>query len=104
MEKIKYRVVFDAEDEGFVLVEDGGVASWHWSKNGYILMEYCQSRITEETTRDSMWDELAEGKQYCKEFPEDTSNEVLIEDALEWLVCGYSSEDFEVDESIFPKI
>ena len=104
MEKIKYRVVFNAEAEGFVIVEDGGVASWHYSDNGYILIEYCQSRITENTTYDTMWDELADSKQYCNEFPEGTSNEVLIADALEWLVCEYDIEDFEVDETIFPNI
>ncbi len=103
-EKIKYRVVFDGNDQGFVLVEDGGVASWHLSDNDYMLMEYCQDRITEETTRDSMWGELAEGKQYCKEFPVDISVDILVKGALEWLVLNTGIADFEIDESIFPNI
>jgi hypothetical protein len=101
---IKYRTIIEGDDEGFVLVEDGGVASWHFSSNGYILMEYCQDRITEHTTRDTMWDELADGKQYCEEFPLDVSTDVLVKDALSWLVFGADISDFELDESIFPNI
>lgn len=110
MEKIKYRVIEDGDAEYTIVVEDGGVATLH--HNGHhMLTTYYQDRITEETSKDEIWDELAEGKAYIKDWegiteaPTKKELEEMVMDAVDWLVYhpDYGFE-FVRDDSIWPNI
>ena len=107
MEKIKYRVIEDGNAEYTIVVEDGGVATLH--HNGYhMLTTYYQDRVTEETSKDTIWDELAEGKVYIKDWegitdaPTDKQLEEMVIDALNWLVFHPDYEfEFVEDKKIW---
>jgi hypothetical protein len=106
--KIKFRVIKEDNDEYVILVEDGGVAATH--HNGMNLVTtYYQNRITRETDPDGIWDELAEGKAYIRDWPFTEVGppelEMIIQDALDWLVVSPDKQiTFVPDEKIWTEI
>lgn len=61
---MRYAVIMDGEHEGTIVVEDGGVATFHQTEGGYNLELY-QSRVSGfDPSNDEHWEELGEGKMY----------------------------------------
>ena len=99
---MKYRINELDEIEFDVIVEDGGVVSVH--HNGENLVStYYQSRITEDMDPDEIWEILGSGKAYTKDWPDGTSRDEIIKDALSWLVLPAPAEGWFIDESIWKK-
>lgn len=104
MRKVKYAVIVDSNEEMFVILQDGGVASCY--NNGeHLITEYYQDRLTKESfdEEESIWDELGEGKLYIKDwdgsdedspFKEEWDEEV-IQDMLQWLYASTEAIEFE---------
>lgn len=86
---MKARVVFESKDEAELYMSDGGVATFHHNGEG-ILTTYYQDRFIPEETQleegQTMWDVLAEGKVYHKEWlGQHTITDEMINDAVSWL-------------------
>lgn len=83
---MKYRIAnqTDIDTDFDIITEDGGIVSVH--HNGETLVStYYQNRLT-HVTGYHLWDELAEGSSYVKEWDEDTEQDEIVKDALDWLV------------------
>ena len=100
---MKYKLLVDQQDKDLI-TEDGGVVTLHHNGERFIS-SYYQRRLTDcDPKADSVWDELAEGKMYVKEWRDkDPSEEEFIEDALDWLVMPRPALGFERDDSLFPE-
>lgn len=86
---MNYKVVKTSDDGYDIFTEDGGVASICRVDDHYVTTYY-QSRLTQWDNFQTMWESLAEGKTYVKDWKDyqlfDPTEEELIEDALSWLV------------------
>ena len=84
---MKYRIV-DLSDDGFdVLVEDGGVVSVHKDADeGIYVSTYYQNKIDTQTCADNFYEALAEGKAYIKDWDSTSTQDEIVQDALQWLV------------------
>jgi len=72
------------ETSADVILEDGGVVSFHHNGEN-ICSTYYQDRI-EKPFDEIDWDKLAEGKVYMKDWEgEDKITREMIMDALNWL-------------------
>ena len=97
---MKYRINQHDEMEFDVIVEDGGVVSVYHNDENQVSMYY-QDRLTEDMNHDEIWETLGEGKAYMKDWPEGTSRDVIIMDALNWLVLPAPAEGWFIDETIW---
>jgi hypothetical protein len=104
MEQIKAFIFRDKNDgELTVIMQDGGVASTY-NPDDYYRTDYYQSRMTPETTLDTVWEELGEGKMYTKDWDgndtllidelNEEKSEILIDDMIRWLFL--STREVEV--------
>jgi hypothetical protein len=98
---MKYRINQHDEMEFDVIVEDGGVVSVYHNDENQVSVYY-QDRISEDMEPDQIWETLGEGKAYMKDWPDGTSRDEIIRDALSWLVLP-APESWELDESIWKK-
>jgi len=100
---MKYRIIVINNTDFDIITEDGGVASVYYNEEA-LVTNYYQTRLT-DIKGVNVWDELAEGKVYVKEWDEDTrpEDEVIIRDALNWLVIPSPSE-WEYDNTLFSNI
>lgn len=98
---MKYRINQINEMEFDVIVEDGGVVSVYHNDENQVSMYY-QDRLREDMDSDEIWEILGSGKAYTKEWPDGTSRDEIIQDALGWLVLP-APESWELDESIWNK-
>lgn len=98
---MKYRIIQHDEMEFDVIVEDGGVVSVYHNDENQVSMYY-QDRLTDDIDPDEIWETLAEGKAYMKDWPEGTTKEEIIQDALDWLVVP-GEKNWELDETIWNK-
>ena len=99
---VKYAVKKNSKTEAIIIVEDGGVATIH--NNGFhLLTTYYQDRAEKFTFDETMWDKLAEGKEYLNDWEDkQLIDDNVIQDAIEWLyVC---TEDFEFKKVSFNKL
>lgn len=96
---MKYRINQHDEVEFDVITEDGGVVSVYHNDENRVSMYY-QDRLTEDMDHDMIWETLAEGKAYMKDWPEGTTKEEIIQDALDWLVLP-APEKWELDTTIW---
>lgn len=96
---MKYRINQHDEMEFDVIVEDGGVVSVYHNDENQVSMYY-QERIREDMDPDEIWETLGEGKTYRNDWPDGTSRDEIIRDALSWLVLP-APESWELDESIW---
>lgn len=101
---MKYRIIQD-QDSITILVEDGGVATIDFIESGY-RTEYYQNRIDESVGSDDIWEVLAEGEMYISDDWTDPSVnvEMLIQEALAWLVFPSPQEGWERDDTIWSNI
>jgi hypothetical protein len=99
---MKYRINEINEMEFDVISEDGGVVSIYHNDENQVSMYY-QDRITEDMDPDEIWETLAEGKAYLKDWPEGTHRDTIILDALDWLVFPTPVEGWSVDDTIWKK-
>ena len=67
-----------------IITNDGGVATIDCIEGNYSTTYY-QSRLTDMPDGMNMWEYLAEGKAYVKDWDYDPTPEEAIEDALNWL-------------------
>lgn len=82
---MKYRVKEYQYMEFDIITEDGGIVSVH--HNGeHPVSTYYQDRLESWMEADYVFDQLAEGKAYHKDWTDDTPEEDIIQDALNWLV------------------
>lgn len=102
--KMKFRINTINEKEFDVITEDGGVASISFIDGEYQTMYY-QSRINKDSTDvdGSVWDGLADGKAYIKDWEVVPTRDELIKDALGWLVVP-QPDKWEVDDTIFSDV
>jgi hypothetical protein len=97
---MKYRIINDGEEGEFiVLTEDGGCVAIHHNGDN-IVSTYYQKRLTDIENPNEVWNELAEGKIYLKDWDIEPTREIIIKDALDWLVCP-APKKFIEDNSIF---
>lgn len=89
----------DSDENVTVVLQDGGVASSYYIGD-YVKTDYYQSRLNSESSFDTMWDELAEGKMYVKDWDgirnpikKDLDNEI-IDDMMNWLFISTESCNF----------
>lgn len=89
----------DSDENLTVVLQDGGVASSYYIGD-YVKTDYYQSRLNSESSFDTMWDELAEGKMYVKDWDgirnpikKDFDNEI-IDDMINWLFISTESCNF----------
>ena len=83
------------EKEVTVILSDGGCASIH-DTGEYYLAEYFQSRIDLDRLEDEgyeFWEELADGKVYCEEYPVESVTEEMIDESINWLGGIYQGEE-----------
>jgi len=79
---MKYSVTMEGKDEGFIVTEDGGVATFFYGDGKYVLSLY-QTRIDGfDPNNGDHWDTLSEGKMYMIESPDADSIEDI---AIDWL-------------------
>lgn len=107
MSKTRYRVLKNAE-EIHVITDDGGIACIREvdAEEYAAITEYYQERFDAGMIEsETLWEELGEGKMYCKEwqsgYETDKELQEKVEDALDWLCMGC---EFELDESIWPTL
>jgi hypothetical protein len=93
---MKYAIIKHGTAEFDVVTEDGGVASIYLNGYGYTTM-YFQSRI-----ENGNFDEVTEGKAYCKDWSGNEEDDVMIADALKWL--DPFEDKWEHDDSIWPQM
>lgn len=96
---MKYRINQHDEIEFDVITEDGGVVSVYHNDENQVSMYY-QDRLTDDMDHDEIWETLAEGKADTKDWPEGTTKEEIIQDALDWLVLP-APENWELDTTIW---
>lgn len=97
---MKYRINQTNEMEFDIIVEDGGVVAVHHNDEN-LVSTYYQTRISNDVDPDEIWETLAEGKAYMKDWPEGTSRDVIIMDALNWLVLPAPAEGWFIDDTIW---
>lgn len=105
---MKFRLIFET-DEITILTEDGGIAcireaeAMSPDEPRIAVTDYYQMRITDvPLCTDNLFEYLAEGKMYHKDWPDTPYNNVLaIQDALAWLCLGETN--WEVSDEIFPQ-
>lgn len=89
----------DSDKNVTVVLQDGGVAS-AYNPDTYYRTDYYQDRIKPDSSLDTVWDELSEGKMYGigwdgKEAElKEKSDEGLVDDMIQWLYI--STEPFEI--------
>lgn len=96
--KLKYYVLY-TQDDLLVITQDGGVGCSTIDSREFALSEYYQSRLTKDSKFETMYDELSEGKMYCKDWDEAGKEKRVLDqevelDILNWLVC--STEPIEI--------
>lgn len=81
-------------DDNDLYAPDGGVAVIRY--NGEMMLtDYYQEKIDPKWPTDDIWENLAEGKMYCKEWEgENKLTQEMIDDAISWL--GYNPDEVEV--------
>lgn len=97
---MKYRVIIEQNDEFIILTEDGGIVAVH-NNGDNLVSSYYQNRISDTMDSDNVWEELAEGKVYMKDW-DNESVQHIIQDALSWLVVP-APDNWTEDDSIWEK-
>lgn len=96
---MKYRINQINEIDFDIITEDGGVVSVYDNDENLVSLYY-QNRINSNTDPEEIWTELGEGKSYMKDWPDGTTKDEIIQDALDWLVLP-APEVWELDETIW---
>lgn len=95
---MKYYVLNTGEDL-LVITQDGGVGTATIDDREFVFSEYYQSRLTKESNFETFYDDLGEGKMYCKDWNEAGKekrdfDQDVVQDIVDWLVC--STEPIEM--------
>lgn len=95
---MKYYVL-NLKEDLLVITQDGGVGCSTIDGREFAFSEYYQSRLTKESKLETMYDELSEGKMYCKDWDETGKEKRVLDqeveqDIINWLVC--STEPIEM--------
>jgi hypothetical protein len=100
---MKYRILEISNTDFDIITQDGGFASIHFNGDNYIT-DYYQTRLTEIDLNDELWEQMAEGKIYHKDWDTASSKEQMINDALNWLVVANTPINWELDNTLFTQI
>ncbi len=95
---LKYRVVYNT-DSFEIITEKGGVASCYKTPENFVTNFFCKSLNECDTDKD-IWEQLAEGKVYFKDWEKTPTVQEAIENALEWLVFPAPSKWVE-DKTLY---
>jgi hypothetical protein len=89
---MNYSVIMEGHNEGLVVTEDGGVASFYEQDDMFNLCLYQTPIVGFNPHNDGHWDELSEGNMYVQLYTKEqldkfnSSNmNTIIYFALEWL-------------------
>lgn len=96
---MRYRIVEKENDSFAVVTEDGGY-TFLFQENGNWVSEYYQNRLF-NGSYEVVMEYLQEGNMYRKEWTENPSAEILIKDALNWLVISTTDVNFEESNDIW---
>jgi hypothetical protein len=84
-----------AEDND-LFAPDGGVAVIRFNGE-HMVTDYYQEKIDPSWGEEEIWEKLAEGEMYCKDWEGQTElTQEMINDAIEWL--GFDPDNVEVTE------
>ena len=100
---MKYRIIEYSNTDFDLITEDGGVASIYHNGDNFIS-NYYQTRLTEIDENEDIWEQLGEGKVYCKDWSQEDNKQSMINDALSWLVVSSTPINWEIDNSLFIQI
>lgn len=91
----EFKIVKGVEDND-LYAPDGGVAVIRF--NGEIMLtDYYRAKIDLSWDVDDIWENLAEDRMYCKEWPdEEELTKEMIDDAIDWL--GFNPDECNVIE------
>lgn len=99
---MKYRII-DLGESFDIVTEKGGVASFYHNGENYVTT-YFQKGLNDCSTPDKikfqLWDEMAEGKVYFKDWDSSPLREQVIQDALNWLVFPQPPE-WQEDDNLY---
>lgn len=105
----------DSDKNVTVVLQDCGVAS-AYNSGEYFKTDYYQSKLTSESNFDTMWDELAEGKMYGKNWDgvqarlKENCDDDIINDMIDWLfvsteLCEFVNVEMgELTEETFEQV
>lgn len=86
-------------EDNDLFAPDGGVAVIRF--NGEMMLtDYYEDRIKSTWDQEDIWENLAEGKMFCKEWPgkyELTAE--MLDDAVEWLGFNPKEVIFEITDT-----
>ena len=92
---MNYSVIIEGHNEGIVVTQDGGIATFELQDGLFNLCLYQSHIIGFNPKNDAHWDELSDSKMYVTTYTREqlekrmeTNFNCLIIDALEWL-CPY---------------
>lgn len=97
---MKYKVVNNDQQGWDVFTEDGGVTTIEKIEGTY-RSSYYQRTISDMEEGEDMWDYLAEGKIFVKDWHEHTPSKTdAIMDALFWLAPITHHQDWVLDDDM----
>jgi len=96
---MKYRLIKRGKNDVDVITEDGGIACIYHNEENMVTMYY-QMNLNEVDPKEELWEQLGYSKAYIKDWEDDMEVEVLIKNALNWLVFP-EPQSWEIDNSIF---
>ena len=100
---MKYRILEYSNTDFDLITEDGGIASIYHNGDNFIS-NYYQTRLTEIDENEYIWEQLGEGKVYCKDWSQEDNKQSMINDALSWLVASSTPINWEIDNDLFIQI
>jgi hypothetical protein len=100
---MKYRILEYSNTDFDLITEDGGIASIYHNGDNFIS-NYYQTRLTEIDENEDIWEQLGEGKVYCKDWSQEDNKQSMINDALSWLVASSTPINWEIDNDLFIQI
>jgi hypothetical protein len=102
---MKYRVIKNDKDKTIdVFTEDGGFVEIYHNETCYISNMHSM-RLTDVDKSDypMLWEKLAEGNNWSKEWSDSDTEDEMIAHALYWLVMP-TPDKWEHDNKLFDKI
>ncbi|WP_063664818.1 hypothetical protein [Aliivibrio fischeri] len=106
---MKFRIIFDqSTNEITIITEEGGIACIREAEKSSdetrtAITDYYQLRISNEMNSDTLFESLAEGKMYNKDWFDVKYNSLdAIQDALDWLCAGQTN--WEITNDLYSHI
>jgi hypothetical protein len=102
---MNYSVIMEGHNEGLVVTEDGGVASFYEQDDMFNLCLYQAHIIGFNPNNDAHWDELSDCNMYVQLYSKDrlgvysmSEVDVITYTALEWLCPNQKYQEVEFNK------